>query len=134
MRKKGKSGRSIGKPGRNEELRNLEEGLPRLIEENWKRAARSYQATSGVGCDGFHSKAPPDLLKETMRTCFLRSLSSVGEMAGIKLARDVLFDSEELHERTLYRASAHLDSFGGSRCVRLRCRDGRKAIVLVECY
>ena len=85
MRKKGKSGRSIGKLGRNEELRNLEEGLPRLIEENWKRAARSYQATSGVGCDGFHSKAPPDLSKETMRTCFLRSLSSVGEMAASSL-------------------------------------------------
>ena len=40
------------KPWRNEESR----GLPRLKEENLEKAARSYKATEGVGCDGFHPK------------------------------------------------------------------------------
>ena len=53
------------KPYRNEETRSLEEGLPQLEEERLRRAAKSYKATTGVGCDGFHPRAPLDLSKCT---------------------------------------------------------------------
>ena len=39
------------KPSRNEELRSLEEGLSRLKKNRWEKAARSYKAATGVGCD-----------------------------------------------------------------------------------
>ena len=54
------------KSWRHEELRSLEEGgLPRMKEEKLKKAARSYKAAAGVGCDGFHPKVPLDLSGET---------------------------------------------------------------------
>ena len=46
------------KSWRNEDLRSSEEGLPRLNEENFANAARSYKAAIGVGCDGFQPKVP----------------------------------------------------------------------------
>ena len=54
-------GQSVG----NEELRSLEEGLPRLRGKNLERAAKSYTATTRVGCDGFRPEVPPDLSKAT---------------------------------------------------------------------
>ena len=51
---------------RKEDLRSLEEGLPRLKEGNLERAARSYKATSGVDCDGFTLKFREDVSKETI--------------------------------------------------------------------
>ena len=53
------------KPWRNEELRSLEEGLPRLREDNLEKAARSDKAAIGVGCVGYHPRVPPDLSQET---------------------------------------------------------------------
>ena len=43
----------------------LEEGLPRLREQNLESAARSYKAATGMGCAGFHPKVPQDWPKET---------------------------------------------------------------------
>ena len=37
------------KPWRNEEFRNLEEGLPQLKEVSLQRAAKNFQGTTGVG-------------------------------------------------------------------------------------
>ena len=69
MQKRGKNGRSIDSPTqrcwRNDELRSLEEGLPQQGDEGLEKAARSYKATTGVGCDKFHHKDPVDLSKDT---------------------------------------------------------------------
>ena len=69
------------KPRRNEELRSLGKGLPRL-EENLKRAARSYKAATGVGCDWFHSKVPLDLQREMRGDIlkFLKKLEQCGRL------------------------------------------------------
>ena len=42
----------------NEELRSFEEELPEMKKEGLERAARSYMATTGAGCDGFHPRVP----------------------------------------------------------------------------
>ena len=49
----------------NEELKKLEEALPRLKEFDLERVSRLYRAKTGVGCDGFHPKVLLDLTKET---------------------------------------------------------------------
>ena len=53
------------KPWTKEELKKLEEVLPRLIGCDLEKASTSYQAKTGVGCDGFHPKVPLDLTKGT---------------------------------------------------------------------
>ena len=53
------------KPWKNEELRKLEEALPRLKGCELEKVSRLYKAKTGVGCDGFHPKVPLDLTKET---------------------------------------------------------------------
>ena len=47
------------KQWRNEELKNLED-MPRLHVSDLEKAARSYKAKTGVGCDGFHPNVPLD--------------------------------------------------------------------------
>ena len=70
--RRGKNGKSIGNvtretqnmqnmPWRNEELKEGEEALPRLKEGDMDKASRLYKEKTGVGCDGFHPKAPLDL-------------------------------------------------------------------------
>ena len=51
------------KPWKNEELKKLEEALPRLKECGLGKVSRLYKAKTGVGCDAFHSKVPLDLTK-----------------------------------------------------------------------
>ena len=41
--------------------------MPRIWEKELQKAAGSYKAKTGVGCDGFHPKVPLDLTKETIR-------------------------------------------------------------------
>ena len=53
------------RPWHNEELKKLEEALPRLKECDLEKASRLYKAKTGVGCDGFHPKVSLDLAKET---------------------------------------------------------------------
>ena len=60
----------------NEELRKLEEALPRLREGELEKVSRLYKAKTGQGCDGFHPKVPLDVTKHD----------------------DHLLDSEECHE------------------------------------
>ena len=55
------------KPWRNVDLKQLEEDMPRIMEKEFQKAAGSYKAKTGVGCDGFHPKVPLDLTKETIR-------------------------------------------------------------------
>ena len=50
---------------KNEELRKLEEALPRLKECPLEIVSRLHKAKKGVGCDGFHPKVPLDLTEET---------------------------------------------------------------------
>ena len=38
---------------RNRELQSLEAGMPSLRQGEFEKAARSYKAKTGVGCDGF---------------------------------------------------------------------------------
>ena len=56
---------SEDKSWKNEKLRNLVKGLLQLTEESLQRPARSYKATTGVGCDGSHPRVPVDFSKET---------------------------------------------------------------------
>ena len=42
----------------NEELRKLEEALPRLKECHFGRGVQIVQAKTGMGCDSFHRKFP----------------------------------------------------------------------------
>ena len=52
-------------PWRSEELRSLEEGMPRFKESDSEKAARSYKATTGVGCDGFHPQSSVRFVERT---------------------------------------------------------------------
>ena len=103
------------KPWRNDVMRSLEEGLPRLKVDRCERAARSYRATTGVGCAGFYPEAPLRLPKEILgRNCeVLRGGRPVWEMAATSLHDDVLPDSEERHERTHHGACSHPDGMVG---------------------
>ena len=58
------------KSWKNEELKKLEEALPRLKEGDLEKASGLYKAKTGVRCDGFHPKVPLDLTKETRREIF----------------------------------------------------------------
>ena len=51
------------KPWESEELKKLEEDLPRLQEGYLAKAARACKARTGVGCDDFHSKSSVGLDK-----------------------------------------------------------------------
>ena len=55
------------KTWKNEELRNFEEALPRLKECHLEKVSGLQKAKTGVGCDGFHTKVPLDVTKETRR-------------------------------------------------------------------
>ena len=55
------------KPWKNEELKKLEEALPKLKECDLEKASGLYKTKTGVGCDGFHPKVPLDLTKETRK-------------------------------------------------------------------
>ena len=43
---------------KNEELKKLEEALPRLKEDELEKVSRWYKAKTGVRCDGCHPKVP----------------------------------------------------------------------------
>ena len=53
------------KPRKKEQLKKLEEALPRLTECELEQVSRLYKAKTRVGCDGFHPKVLLDLTKET---------------------------------------------------------------------
>ena len=54
-----------GKPCQNEELKSLEEALPRLTESHLEEVSRLHTATTGEECDCFHPRALLDLTNET---------------------------------------------------------------------
>ena len=65
MKQRGKHGQSTGSVmrmckigrislGKKEELKKVEETLPRLKECGLENVSRLYKAKTGVGCDGFH--------------------------------------------------------------------------------
>ena len=77
------------KPWRNEEIKSLEEGLPRLTRENLESAAWSYEAATGVGSDGFHPKGYARRAKRNEGRngeVFSKQCSSAGECRN-KLAQ-----------------------------------------------
>ena len=51
------------KPWRNEELRSVKDWQPRLEKESLEKTARSYNAATFLGCDGFHPKSKGELVK-----------------------------------------------------------------------
>ena len=66
---------------KNEELKKLEEPLPRLTDCDLEKASRLYKEKTGVGCDGFHPKVPLDVTKETRGEIleFLEKLEQSGK-------------------------------------------------------
>ena len=97
---------------KNEELKKLEEGLPRLQECHLEEVSRLYKAKTGGGCDGFHLEVPLDLTKETRGEN--RGLPGEGgaewKVAATSLHNDVFLDSEECHECEADCAHANVDS------------------------
>ena len=83
-----------------EELRNLEEGMPRLKKDIFERAVVSYKTAAGVGCDGFHLKVPPAA------------------------------DSDQRHEGARSIALLPILFVGVKGCVRLICGEAHEDIVL----
>ena len=96
MRGKGSSGQQDqkDKPWRNEELKKLEEDTPRLKESDFAKAAKTYKAKTGVGCDGFHPKVPLDLTRGGIPG----NCGAVLMMAATSLHNAFHFDSEECHK------------------------------------
>ena len=87
------------KQWKNEELRRLEEELPRLKECHFEEASRLYEAKTGVRCDGFHPKVPLDLTTRNKR----RNCGVLREGGAPSLHDDVFLDTEECHERDRLR-------------------------------
>ena len=115
-------------PRRNEELKNLEADMPRLLE----KAAKSCKAKTGVVCDCFHPKVPLDLTKETRGKVveILEQVLQCGRWP--QQARTRMFFPWV--RRTL-RPSVPLRScrwwfVGGKPCERQRLRSGNTNIVL----
>ena len=107
------------KPWSNEELRRLEEALPRLKESHLEDVSRLHKAKTGLGCDGFHPKVPLDLTKERR-----------GEIVEFpekveQVHNDVLFDPEEVHERASHCACANSSATTGCQ-IQWDATDGRR--------
>ena len=85
---------------KHEDLRKLEEALPRLEECDVEKVSRMYKAKTGVGRDGFHPKVPLELTKETRGAIleFLEKVEQSGKMAATSMHSDVLLDSEECYK------------------------------------
>ena len=66
---------------------------------NWKKCRDLYKAKTGVGCDGFHPKVPPDVTEETREN---RTVLGEGraewKVAARSMHDDVLLDFETYHE------------------------------------
>ena len=88
------------KPWTSEDLKKLEEALPRLKECDLEKASRLYKAKAGVGCDGFHPEVPLDLTKERAEVVELTLGKSIAKwkMAATTLHDDFLFDHGECCE------------------------------------
>ena len=84
-----------GKTWTTEELKELEEALPRLKEGELGQASRMYKAKTGEGCDGFHPKVLLDLTNETIGDIveLLETVEHSGKVAATSLHDDVLLDS-----------------------------------------
>ena len=67
-----------------------------------------YKTATAVSCDGFHSKGPPDLSKETSEEIvkFFEKWRSVGGGRNKSLHDDVCLEYSEPNERTVHCASA----------------------------
>ena len=80
-----------------EEIRGS--AAPRLKACGLEKLSKLYKAKTGVGCDGFHSKIPLDLTKETRRETleFLEKEQS-GKWPQQACTTMFFFDSEECHE------------------------------------
>ena len=100
------------KPWRSDEMKSLEEGVPRLMESDLKKAARNCKAKTGVGCDG---KVSLDVEKETRGEvgAFLEKVEQ-WEMAATSLHNDVFLDFEKCHEQAARCAHAYDHSLVGS--------------------
>ena len=84
----------------NEEFKKSEEALPRVKERGLEKLSKLYKAKTRVGCDGFHSKIPLDLTKETRRETFefLQKVEQSGKWSQQACTTMFFFDSEECHE------------------------------------
>ena len=72
-----------GKALGNDEMRKLEEALPRLKECEFGKVSRLYKAKTSVGCDGFHPKVLLNLTRETRGEIveFLEKVEQSGKLA-----------------------------------------------------
>ena len=107
------------KPWKHEELKKLEEALPRPKKSaNWEKVSRLYNTETKINYHNFHPKAPSslDLTKET-RGQVVELLEKGGtkwNVAATSLYDDVLLDTEECHECEADCATADVDVLVGS--------------------
>ena len=75
------------KPRENEELKRLEEALPRLKGCDLEQVSRLYKAKTGVGCDGFHPKVPGFDKRNKRRSGGILGGGTKWKMGATKLAQ-----------------------------------------------
>ena len=110
VKQRGKNGQSIGnvdervqnmedKPRRNDELKKLEDALPRPKVCDLEKAWTLYKAKTGVGCDGFHPKVSLDFDKRNKRRSngILGKVETKWQMTATSL-HDVVLDTEERYK------------------------------------
>ena len=104
------------KAWRNEELKKLEEDLPRLKESDLAEAAKIYKTNTGVGCDGIHLEVTLDSAKETRKEVveFLENVGQCGKWPQQTCKAMLFFDTEECHEQATDCAYANDGSLVGS--------------------
>ena len=99
LRGKG-SGERDGKRGKGRRKRRNEERKETCEKRRGERVARSYNATTGLGCAGFHAKVPQDLSKVTRR-----EVVKMGD--GRNSLHDHVFFFFFMIPRALHCSSAH---------------------------
>ena len=99
-----------------EELKRLEEALPRLKENHLEKVSRLYKAKTEVGCDGFHPKVPWDLAKETRGEIveFLEKVGQSGTLPQQACTRMFFLIPKNVASGWAGRAHANVESLVGS--------------------
>ena len=83
---------------------------------SFERAARSYKATTGVGCHGIHYTVPLDISKETKREVvkFIEKVEQCGSSPQEACRGMIFLIPKNRHRRTRHCSAAHSDMVGGA--------------------
>ena len=86
-----------------------------VTEKEFKKAATSCKAKTGVGCDGYHSNVPLDFTRNRRKSGgILGEGGAAWEMAAASLHDIVFPNPKECHQRGANDVAAYDDSLVGS--------------------